>query len=112
MLAAFSYVLARASLIQEMHEELQSSLINIDSRIETTIMLLDALPRHDGCDAEHKRYYNQVSYTEEEVRALGYIKEHDTGWHACSIFGETQSTCTLGWKHKCTGCVHRLVVTH
>lgn len=38
-----------------------------------------------------KRYYNQVSYTEEEVRALGYIKERDTGWYACSIFGETQS---------------------
>jgi len=92
LLAAFSYVLARASLIQEMHEELQSSLINIDSRIETTIKLLDALPRHDGCDADHKRYYNQVSYTEEEVRALGYIKERDTGWYACSIFGETQST--------------------
>lgn len=92
LLAAFSYVLARASLFQDMKEELQASLANIDSRIESTIGLLDALPRHDGCEAEHKRYYNSVSYTEEEVRALGYIKERETGWYACSIFGETQST--------------------
>ncbi len=91
LLSVLSYIFATATIKQDIANELEASLTSIDDRIESTLNLVVSLPKHEGCESEHRRFYNRKAYIEEEVRALGYVKNHATRWYACSLFGEVSS---------------------
>ncbi|MCL9773789.1 hypothetical protein [Vibrio methylphosphonaticus] len=89
--AVISFFHANMIVKREMKHSAEYSLDKIESHISAISHAIISLPYNPNCPLSLQREYANLTYENEEVRALGVVEESSGSWSACSIFGPVNS---------------------
>ena len=91
VVSIISLLHANTVVKREMQHVAKYSVGKIETHIKDIYDAIIKLPYSPGCPLSLQREYANLTYENDEVRALGIVEDDLGSWSACSIYGPTQN---------------------
>ncbi|MCW8345673.1 hypothetical protein MD535_06575 [Vibrio sp. ZSDZ65] len=91
VVAIISFLHASMIVKKEMQHSAEYSVKKIETHIKSIYDAIIALPYNSSCPLSVQKEYVNLTYENEEVRALGVMEAQSDSWSVCSIFGATNN---------------------